>query len=202
MTTHQERIAQTEAAIFNALVIVGKNKALNQITISDLTRASKISRGTFYLHYLDKDDLVSQIETNFSDKFQEILDREIKGAMDYRQLAKGTPYPVIVDLISFVAENKPLLRFLFSSNGDSAFYKKITIQLQNAILGELLRVKGTANFRDDLPQNYALHLITNVVMTIVTTWLLEDDTLTQGEVGSLIMRALYLSPYEMLGIER
>ena len=61
MPTHQEQIAQTDAAILNALVTAGKTKSLNQITVSDLTRLSSISRGTFYLHYLDKDDLVTNV---------------------------------------------------------------------------------------------------------------------------------------------
>ena len=201
MPTHQERTAQTDAAIINALVAVGKIKPLNRITISDLTRASGISRGTFYLHYLDKEDLVTRVESHFADRFQKLLNTEIDGSMDYRELTEGEPYPVIVDLIALSAENKALLCFLFGSNGDPTFYKLITDKLQTAILGELRRVKGSATFRKGLPRNYALHLVTNTIMTIVTTWLMEQDDLSQDEIAAVIMRALYLSPYEILGIE-
>jgi AcrR family transcriptional regulator len=202
MATQQERVAQTDAAIINALVTVGKTKPLTQITISDLTRASGISRGTFYLHYLDKDDLLRHLKDYFATQLQTLLDNEMNGTMTYRDLAKGQPYPVIVDIIELVAANKPLLEFLFGANGDPAFYRLVTTKLQTAILTELNRVKGSATFRKDLPQNYALSLVTNAIMAIVTTWLSEENGLSQAAVAKLIMQALYLSPYEMLGVQK
>lgn len=201
MATQQERVAQTNELIINALVKVGKNKSLKQITVSDLTRTSGISRGTFYLHYLDKDDLVNQLETNFEQQFQTLLNSGISGAMNYRQLETGQPYPVIVAIVAFADENKALLNFLFGPHGNPAFLGRMTEKLQVAILGELQRVKGSATFRSDIPATYALSLVTNAIMSIVTTWLASSEQLSQAAIAALIMRALYLSPYEILGIK-
>lgn len=201
MTTQQERVAKTNTRITNALVKAGKNKALKQITVSDLTRISGISRGTFYLHYLDKEDLVNQLEDDFAKQFQTLLDSGITGAMDYRQLKSGQPYPVIVAIVAFAAKNKDLLNFLFGPHGDPAFLGRMTAKLQSAILSELQRVKGSATFRHDIPATYALSLVTNAIMSIVTTWLASPEPLSQADVAALIMRALYLSPYEILGIQ-
>jgi len=201
MATQQERVAQTNKLITNALVKVGRNKALKQITVSDLTRTSGISRGTFYLHYLDKDDLVNQLEDDFAQQFQDLLDAGIDGTMDYRQMAAGQPYPVIVAIVAFAARNKALLNFFFGPHGDPAFLGRITTKLQTAILGELKRIKGTATFRYNIPATYALSLVTNAIMSIVTTWLASQEQLSQAAVSSLIMQALYLSPYEILGIK-
>jgi AcrR family transcriptional regulator len=200
MPTQQERNAQTKAAITAALVQVGTTKALAQITVSDITRTSGISRGTFYLHYLDKNDLVNQLESYFIDRLQHLLATEINGTMNYEKWTSGRPYPIITDIIALAAEEKALLRFLFSENGDPAFYRGITKRLQTAIVKELARVKGNGNFRADIPHDYALHLVTNAIMTIVTTWLLGTDNMSQDDVAALIMRALYFSPYDMLGI--
>lgn len=202
MTTHEEQVAQTHAAIIDALVTVGKTKPLNRITISDITRTSGISRGTFYLHYLDKDDLINQLTDQFIDRLQTLLDKEMNGAMAYQNLVTGQPYPVVIDVLDLVAANKPLLRFLLGVNGDSALYRHIIDILQTAILAELSNVKGRPNFRKDIPQSYALSLVTNAIMSIVTTWLMGDDTLDKQAVAAIIMRTLYLSPYEILGIER
>jgi AcrR family transcriptional regulator len=200
MPTQQERIAKTKAAITAALVHVGSTKPLTQITVSDLTRASGISRGTFYLHYLDKEDLVTQLETYFTNRLQQLLTNEIDGAMDYREWTKGRPYPIITDVIALAAEDKELLRFLFGINGDPDFTRDVTARLQTAIVKELTRVKGNGNFRHDIPREYALNLVTNAIMTIVTTWLVSADDMPQDAVAALIMRALYLSPYDILGI--
>lgn len=201
MATHQERITQTETSIVDALVTVGKKKSLDQITVSDLTRISGISRGTFYLHYLDKEDLMTKVKNSISSKFQILLDTGIDDTMNYQELSSGQPYPMIEKIVAFVSDNKALLRFLFGSNGDPAFASIITDKLQKAILGELKRVKGTATFRSDLPKSYALCIVTNAIMSVVLTWLEDDsDSLSEEELSKIIMRALYLSPYEVLGI--
>lgn len=201
MPTHQEQIAQTDAAILNALVTAGKTKSLNQITVSDLTRLSSISRGTFYLHYLDKDDLVTNVENSLSSKFRLMLDTGIDGTMNYQDLSSGQPYPVVEDIVAFAAENKAILSFLFGPNGDPAFANAITALLQKSILSELKRVKGAAIFRNDLPQKYALCIVTNAIMSVILTWLSNEDSLTQSELSKVIMRTLYLSPYDVLGIK-
>lgn len=201
MPTHQEQIAQTDAAILNALVTAGKTKSLNQITVSDLTRLSRISRGTFYLHYLDKDDLVTNVENSLSSKFRLMLDTGIDGTMNYQDLSSGQPYPVVEDIVAFAAENKAILSFLFGPNGDPAFANAITALLQKSILSELKRVKGAAIFRNDLPQKYALCIVTNAIMSVILTWLSNEDSLTQSELSKVIMRTLYLSPYDVLGIK-
>lgn len=201
MATHQERITQTETSIVDALVTVGKRKSLDQITVSDLTRISGISRGTFYLHYLDKEDLMTKVKSSISSKFQILLDTGIDDTMNYQELSSGQPYPMIEKIVAFVSDNKALLSFLFGSNGDPAFASIITDKLQKAILGELKRVKGTATFRSDLPKNYALCIVTNAIMSVVLTWLGDDsNSLSEEELSKIIMRALYLSPYEVLGI--
>lgn len=201
MPTHQEQIAQTDATILNALVTAGKTKSLSKITVSDLTRLSGISRGTFYLHYLDKDDLVTKIKNSISSKFQLMLDTGIKGTMNYQDLSISEPYPVIEDIVTFAAKNKAILSFLFGPNGDPGFAASIIAMLKKAILSELKQVKGIAVFRNDLPQKYALCLVTNAIMSVVLMWLSDRDSLTESELSKVIMRALYMSPYDLLGIK-
>lgn len=201
MVKQQDRVAQTEEAIVNSLIKVGKEKPLNQITITDLTRFSGISRGTFYLHYLDKNDLVLQIENKIIKQFEFLLNSEMNSSMDYETLKKGEPYSIVKNIIQLVDENKDLISFLFSANGDYIFYQKITLELQKSILKELKIIKGNTSFHKDLPEEYALKLVTNTIMTIITTWIMEDKKRNSEEVARLIMRALYLSPYDMLDIK-
>ncbi|WDF83769.1 TetR/AcrR family transcriptional regulator [Lacticaseibacillus pabuli] len=201
MTTQKERLANTERAISDALVTVGQTKPLALISISDLSRASGINRGTFYLHYLDKDDLVTQIRDRLTTQIQTILDTKITGTMNYKQLATSEPYPIVVDIVALINRNRRLVHFLLGPNGDSQFKPDVTARLEKAIFQELYRVKGTPNFRTDVPNTYAIRLIINVIMTIVQTWLDSDDGMTEADIAKLIMQSLYLSPYKMLGID-
>lgn len=201
MTTHQERNAQTEAAIIDALVKVGREKPLSQITVTDLIKVTGISRGTFYLHYLDKDDLIERLKSQFMTKLKETLDQEMADTMNLQELATGKPYPVIFDILSLVAKKRPLLTFLLGPNGDASFYRTVVNELQTAILRELRVVKGTATFCREIPEAYAINLVTNTIVSTIMVWLTNDDNLTSDELAHVIMRELYLSPYQILEID-
>ena len=48
-------------------------KEYSKITIENITQRANISRGTFYQHFLDKDDLAYSIGTETMQRFWEIL---------------------------------------------------------------------------------------------------------------------------------
>ncbi|AYE58351.1 TetR/AcrR family transcriptional regulator [Lactiplantibacillus plantarum] len=200
MGTQQERIQQTDEAIIKALLTVGKTKPLAQITISDITRVSGINRGTFYLHYLDKNDLVTQLTTRLLNQIQTILNHEMAGTMDYHYFSIDRPYPIITHLVHMIGANKARLHFLLSANGDPEFYVTVTNKLQTAILKELQQMKGSRQFRADIPDKYAIRLITNAILTIITMWIESSDDLTETAIAQLIMKSLYVAPYQMLGL--
>lgn len=56
------RIRQTKEKLRNALAELMKEKGFESIRIHDLTERADINRGTFYLHYKDKYDLLEQNE--------------------------------------------------------------------------------------------------------------------------------------------
>ncbi|MCP9328680.1 MULTISPECIES: TetR/AcrR family transcriptional regulator [Liquorilactobacillus] len=202
MTLYQTKFKKTEDIIIKALLEVGSTKSLAKISISDISRVSGLSRGTFYLHFIDKDDLVKHINEEFLNAFQEILDNQMNGTMSYQKLSTNKPYPVIISLVRLIANNRKLLAFLLGSNGDPKFLTAITAKLQTAILKELESVKGVPKFRTDIPNEYAIKLVINAILTIITTWLeSKEDRMSQFNVSMLIMKALYLSPYDMLGIK-
>ncbi len=62
-------VQDIKEALTNLLLI----KKYNDIRVSDITSEAGVSRGTFYQHFLDKDDLANEIGLETTTKFQEIL---------------------------------------------------------------------------------------------------------------------------------
>ena len=58
---HAERIAKTKETIQKNFMSLMAEKGYDRVTVTDIITRSEISRGTFYLHYLDKDDLLQKI---------------------------------------------------------------------------------------------------------------------------------------------
>ena len=55
------RETDTRDKLKKALTILLNEKSLNDISVSELTKEASINRGTFYLHYDDKMDLVDNL---------------------------------------------------------------------------------------------------------------------------------------------
>ncbi|MGX4764182.1 TetR/AcrR family transcriptional regulator [Holzapfeliella sp. JNUCC 72] len=60
MNTNDIRYIKTHNNINDAVVSLLRQKKFDKIYVKDICDTAKISRGTFYLHYVDKYDLVNQ----------------------------------------------------------------------------------------------------------------------------------------------
>ena len=68
-----ERKTETKKLIKVAFTKLLKEKGFNNITVSDITNMAKINRGTFYLHYTDKFDLLEKLENDSIEDLKELL---------------------------------------------------------------------------------------------------------------------------------
>ena len=57
-----KRTEKTKTSILNALVLLSREKELNEISIRELTEVAHIHRNTFYLHYTDVDSVLAELE--------------------------------------------------------------------------------------------------------------------------------------------
>ncbi|WNS78584.1 TetR/AcrR family transcriptional regulator [Domibacillus sp. DTU_2020_1001157_1_SI_ALB_TIR_016] len=61
MTKVDRRITKSQEAIKKALIELMSEKGFDDITIQDIADRANVNRGTIYLHYLDKFDLLDKI---------------------------------------------------------------------------------------------------------------------------------------------
>ena len=61
----------------NALIELLLEKDYSEISVSDITKKAGVSRGTFYQHFLDKDDLATTIGEKTSQKSEIFYQKEI-----------------------------------------------------------------------------------------------------------------------------
>ena len=73
------RVLKTQFSIKASFMELVKEKGYNQVTVSDICKKTNINRNTFYLHYLDKDDLVGKmLKTAYSTMDNALKDYTIK----------------------------------------------------------------------------------------------------------------------------
>ena len=105
------RVLKTEQAIKEAFMELVKEKGYNQVTVSDICKKSNINRNTFYLHYLDKDDLVGKmLKTAYSTMDNALKDYTIKYKTSMRRISEVQIRWGIRNLLLFMEPDKELYK--------------------------------------------------------------------------------------------
>ena len=102
------------------------------MTVSDIAKQSQINRGTFYLHYVDKYDLMEKLEMEAIYDLKQILllDTNPKNLEDPIQLI---PYESILHALIYIKNDFEFIQALASEGGDPHF-----MQMVKDILNELV----------------------------------------------------------------
>ncbi|WP_342046166.1 TetR/AcrR family transcriptional regulator [Bacillus sp. OTU530] len=74
MSKVDRRIAKSQEAIKKAVIELMTEKSFNDITIQDISDRANVNRGTVYVHYLDKYDLLDKLIDEHINKLKEIND--------------------------------------------------------------------------------------------------------------------------------
>ncbi|MCJ8012388.1 TetR/AcrR family transcriptional regulator [Paenibacillus sp. KQZ6P-2] len=67
------RVLKTKISLMNALLDLMSEKKYESITVRDIVQKAGINRSTFYLHFLDKEDLKEQNSNFILDKLREAI---------------------------------------------------------------------------------------------------------------------------------
>ncbi len=122
------RKQKTQQAIQNAFVQLRKEKSLEQISVTELSRLARISKATFYLHYRDVFDLSEKLQKT---AIQQVLDQiEISGsALEH--------WPEFTrKMMNTIGQDNELLSILFSGTQLAMFPVLLEDQLRECILGK------------------------------------------------------------------
>ena len=149
------RIRKTRRAIRSGLVAACRAKPYAHVSVTDICKASMVSRTTFYDHYTDKDALLAEVVS--------FLLEDITPAIEEMWLGGGDGVTVSRHLADFYARNGHALTTLLSVHGDG-----------DCDLGERLRQMCRSVFKrwaagriDDHVLPLASDIYASVVLTLI-----------------------------------
>jgi AcrR family transcriptional regulator len=129
------RQRKTRAAILEACIDLMKEKDFQHITVGDIARRANINRGTFYLHFADKYDMLDSFENEMAEKIERAIVENIPQEPDPRLFIESR-YDTIVQILTCFQENRELLNFLLKCDYAS-FQAKLRSKLRQAVAGHI-----------------------------------------------------------------
>lgn len=110
-----QRVQVTKGLLKDALLKRMEQKSIDQITVSELCREAGVNRNTFYSHYASPEELLLEVEKNFSDKILTIIESTVPND-DY--------YHVLLRTLEAIAEEPQTVRILLGESGDPTYFSR------------------------------------------------------------------------------
>ncbi len=93
------RVRKSQQAIQSAFLELLKGESFEKLTVQQLADKADINRGTFYSYYLDKYDLLEQIENQIIDDLQKFISDQ------HHREKKGIPTDVVKNIMVYLIEH-------------------------------------------------------------------------------------------------
>ncbi|MDO0822554.1 TetR/AcrR family transcriptional regulator [Desulfosporosinus nitroreducens] len=196
-TSNDRRTIRTKKMIRNALSELIEEKGFNHISITDLTRRADINRGTFYLHYDDKFDLLEKVE---NEVLQELYAHHI-GHIDFLNIASiDTPMPYMIKILKQIRENATFMKAILSPKGDPAFY----IKLKQLLETKLFEKRVIQAFERDnllIPDTFFVAYVVSAHIGVIQEWLVGGMEQSPEDMALILSKMFFLGPFRVSGFK-
>jgi len=113
------RVRRTRKLLQRALIELTIEKGFADVTVREIAERAMVNRSTFYRHYLDKYELLSEHIGELS----ELIDSHERDASlaDHRDQPPDQPPAGLVNLLKYMQVNADFYRVMLGKKGDPAF---------------------------------------------------------------------------------
>jgi AcrR family transcriptional regulator len=175
------RILKTQEALKTAVIELMSEKNFDDITIKDIADRANVSRGTIYLHYADKYDLLDKLIQEHINEMREICESTFE--MDYKDA--NLPW------FEYLERNYLFFSTMLASKGAPYFRSRFLEFLIEEFKDEVDTTKGK---NQGLSEGVILQFIVSSYVGVVEWWITNGmpypPHIMAEQVGILLERNL------------
>ncbi|MGO3602198.1 MAG: TetR/AcrR family transcriptional regulator C-terminal domain-containing protein [Enterococcus malodoratus] len=160
MKENDLRYYRTRKSILSAMTRLLQTKKFEQITVTTICEEAEISRSGFYLHYVDKYDLIEVNLKEFRDQANQFVQAD----------NENSKKKLFFNMLTYLQNDGKLIAALISENG--------SIEVQNYIK-RMMRENARTNIfpqmdlelENDIEEHYALIFLSNALFGVLQDWI-------------------------------
>lgn len=190
------RIQRTRHMLSDALFALIVERGYEALTVQDITERANVGRATFYLHYRDKEELLSASLKQLVNELTQYVEPNSDSPTTYKTLS--------VRVFQHVALHQALYRALLGESGppiiSTRMKRYLTVLIQNYVIIPLLaRRKELVDPELVDPELLATHAAGSLLALLIW-WLDHDLVQSAEEMGSLFWRLMTPGIEDVLGL--
>ncbi|MFN8373430.1 MAG: TetR/AcrR family transcriptional regulator [Anaerolineae bacterium] len=180
---HKQR---TRQLLMRATLELISEKGYEAVSVLDITERADLGRGTFYLHFKNKEDILWLI-------MEEYFDRE-SAAIDEQVAAEPSPRREFLSWVAFFenVQRHSQIHALIK-NANSAFLRERISQYLLNVHERNLRA-GRYSAHIDLPPDFQAAFASGATLSVVEWWMNDTQKYSAYEVARMFYRMVYRQP--------
>ncbi len=156
------RIQKSKQAILDAFVELMARKEFEKITINEIAEYANVNRGTVYLHYADKYDLLDQcIETSLT---------QLTKYCSEEAVSTNSPKASIASTFEYMEKNAFLYTTLLTAKGVPAFRNQLLKMMQQS-LDEQIDMGG---INQGISKDVLVNFVTSAAVGVLEWWFINS----------------------------
>jgi AcrR family transcriptional regulator len=185
--------------IRDAFMELMEEKGFEGITVNELTAKADINRGTFYLHYRDKHDLLEQSKDEIVKEINEIVKvvQRISPEEALNYNSQYEPFSFIVKLFECISENYSFIKVMLGPKGDPSFQVKLKEVLKENILKKLLHQSKKEEIM--VPSDYLIAYVSSAYLGVIQHWLESGMKESSRDMALVLLKINVLGPGTVAG---
>jgi AcrR family transcriptional regulator len=185
LSRHARRRVQTRKLLTQTALQLILDKGYEAISIQDITDRADLGRGTFYIHFKDKEELVWSA---FHDLFQE-LEREAHQNLD--RSVPQVEYYGLLNIFRHAEKNRDLYRVIFGRSGSAALTARLQDYLAEVFLFDIQNAPEPANVNFNIPAEIEAQVLTGIISRLLYWWLEKPERYTPEQMAAMTYEVLY-----------
>ena len=182
---HERRRLRTRQLLIQSTLQLVLEEGYEAISIQDITDRADLGRGTFYIHFKDKEEVVWDA---FQDIFQD-LEREA-----HRQLDRRMPQVEFYGLLNIyhhAEANRDLYRLMFGGKGSARLTIRAQDFLAKVFLYDILNAPKSAEVDFKLPEEVEAQMLAGMISRLLYWWLETQNEYSAEQMAAITYMALY-----------
>ncbi|WP_286229659.1 TetR/AcrR family transcriptional regulator [Neobacillus mesonae] len=195
----EKRVNRTKRLIRDTLTELIEEKGFEGVTVRDLTERAKINRGTFYLHYQDKYDLLEQSEDEVIKGIVQLV-HEISPIEAVAYTSQNEPFPIIQKLFEYFQENANFMKVILGPKGDPAFQVKLRELITETFLNKMAKEINSEEMM--VPVEFLTTYVSAAHVGVIQHWLETGMEKSPREMTLILAKMTLLGPGHVAGLKK
>lgn len=189
------RAIRTRRALREALIALILEKGYEAITVQDITDRADLNRGTLYLHYRDKQDLLL---SSSNDVYNELLAQFTP--ISAQNLSMDIPERHLMIVFQHVAANATYYRVMLGEHGVPAFITRLRHLVSQVSLERLQALRKLVPARP-FPSEFVAGFSGGAVIGVLEWWLENNMSMPPEEAARYTLQLTVGGLYATLGLD-